>query len=606
VGFVRYFKKNFTNPLTAVSLDLRAMAAFRVLLGAILIVDLLMRASDLSAHYADSGILPRAPYIEKFANKMHLSLHMANGLIEWQMFLFAVTGLAAFCVMIGYRTRVATIVAWVLLVSMHNRNTMILNGGDVLFRMLYFWSIFLPLGTRYSVDAALNTRPQAKDPLFFSAATVGITAQIALLYFATALLKTGREWWPEGTASFYALQLDQFVTPFGRWMGTNYDMLRIGTYLVYALEVAASFLLVMPFFFQKIRTLTVFALMFMHLQFDLAMRLGIFPWVDIIALTILLPSDVWDFLARKFKTGERLDLKIYYDGDCGFCRKMVLLLREFFLIPETQIRETQSDPEVEQAFLREHSWVVVDAAGRQHFRYDALVTVFEHTPVFGRIVRILPCRALGFAFDPVYRKIAASRSSLGRVTKVLLPWRDIPEPRTGPLVTFLAVFFTGYIILWNLRGLPQFNVEMHEKWRIIANVLRLDQKWNMFAPYPLKADGWFVMEGKLKDGTTWDLMRNIPGPVSYDKPDLVSMQHKNARWRKFMMNINQKSRREYRLYFGKYTCRTFNSSAPWDRRLEKFELVYMKELSRPYGEPLTTERISLWNHDCFKKPATPD
>ncbi len=580
------------------------MAAFRFFLGFILIVDVVMRATDIRSHYSDFGILPRHAYIEHFSNPLHVSLHLASGLVEWQALLFILTAVAAFCVMIGYRTRFATVVAWVLLVSMHNRNTMILNGGDVFFRALYFWSILLPLGARYSVDAALNSNTAEPKKLFFSAATIGISVQIAMLYVATALLKTGKEWWPDGTASYYALQLDAFITPFGRWMGQQVEMLKYGTFFVYFLELLSGFLIFVPLFFQQIRLLVLAALMFMHFNFDLAMRLGIFPWVNMIGVIVLIPSSFWDFCSKKIKTSDRLNLKIYYDGDCNFCHKVAVLIREFLLIRETEVATVQSVEHIEKKSLAEASWVVVDAKNQEYVRWEALVVVFEHIPVIGNLLRRLPLRRLSPVGDRGYKFIAKRRKPFGKITAIFLPWRQLSEPVAGPVTTFLAVFFTGYIVLWNLRTLPQFNVEMAEPWRRIANVLRLDQKWNMFAPFPLKADGWFVMEGVLQDGTTWDIMKGEPGPVSYEKPELPSMQYTNARWRKYLMNINQKKRRTYRLYFGKYTCRNFNSRVEDDQMLAKFEFVFMKELSRPPGEPLTVERMSLWKHDCFK--TTPD
>jgi len=576
------------------------MAAFRFFLGFILIVDIFMRATDLTAHYSDFGILPRHAYIELFSNPLHISLHLASGLVEWQALLFTLTALAGFCVMIGYHTRLATIIAWVLLVSLHNRNTMILNGGDVLFRLIYFWSILLPLGARYSVDAALKSNHSEPKNLFFSAATIGIAVQIAILYTSTALLKTGKEWWPDGTASYYALQLDSFVTPFGRWMGQQIELLRLGTYFVYFLELLAGFFLFFPLFFQQLRILVVAALMFMHFNFDLTMRLGIFPWVDIIALIILLPSSFWDWCSSKIKTADRRSLKIYYDGDCNFCKKVVLILKEFLLIRETEVLPVQSNDRIEKVFLAESSWVVVDEKNREYIRWEALVVVLEHIPLFGNLLRRLPLRRFRRIGDQIYKFIASKRVGLGKITEYFLPWNQHSFPSAGPITTFLAVFFTGYIVLWNLRTLPQLNIDIDEKWRRIALVLRLDQKWNMFAPFPLKADGWFVMEGELKDGSSWDIMKDQPGPVSYEKPDLPSMQYPNARWRKYLMNINQKKRRNYRLYFGKYTCRTFNKHAEGESRLAKFELVFMKELSRPPGVPLTVERVSLWRHDCFK------
>ena len=41
------------------SLDLRALAAFRISLGLLLICDQLVRFEDLAAHYSDLGVMPR-------------------------------------------------------------------------------------------------------------------------------------------------------------------------------------------------------------------------------------------------------------------------------------------------------------------------------------------------------------------------------------------------------------------------------------------------------------------------------------------------------------------------------------------------------------------
>src|SRR5690606_20393988 len=49
---------------------------------------------------------------------------------------------ASFGVMIGYKTRVATIVTFILLVSLQNRNYTILNSGDTLLRCMLFLMMF--------------------------------------------------------------------------------------------------------------------------------------------------------------------------------------------------------------------------------------------------------------------------------------------------------------------------------------------------------------------------------------------------------------------------------------------------------------------------------
>ena len=44
--------------------------------------------------------------------------------------------------------------AWVLMLSLHNRNPVVLNAGDVYFRVLLCWGLFLPLAARCSLDRA--------------------------------------------------------------------------------------------------------------------------------------------------------------------------------------------------------------------------------------------------------------------------------------------------------------------------------------------------------------------------------------------------------------------------------------------------------------------
>ena len=61
---------------------------------------------------------------------------------------FLVAGLFAGLLLVGYRTGLATCVSWFMLLSVQARNPIILQGGDVLLRLLLFWGIFLPLGER--------------------------------------------------------------------------------------------------------------------------------------------------------------------------------------------------------------------------------------------------------------------------------------------------------------------------------------------------------------------------------------------------------------------------------------------------------------------------
>src|SRR5881394_816094 len=135
-------------------IDVRSLALFRVLVSAVLLGDLLNRARDLVAHYADAGVLPRDVLIRRWASGGHVSLHLVNGSPAGQALLFSVAVALGLCLRVGFRTRIAAFGPWALLMSLHTRNPLVLYGGDDLLRMLLFWGMFVPLGAAFSVDAA--------------------------------------------------------------------------------------------------------------------------------------------------------------------------------------------------------------------------------------------------------------------------------------------------------------------------------------------------------------------------------------------------------------------------------------------------------------------
>ena len=101
----------------------------------------------------DQGLLPRLAVAAR--NPEVISIHLANGTPQFQAVLFFLQALFAIGLLIGYRTRLITLLSWLLLTSLHARFRAILGGGDEYLRILLFWSLFLPLGARYSVDDAL-------------------------------------------------------------------------------------------------------------------------------------------------------------------------------------------------------------------------------------------------------------------------------------------------------------------------------------------------------------------------------------------------------------------------------------------------------------------
>ena len=138
------------------SLDYRSIAALRIIIGLTLLFDVIQRSTSLIAHYTDLGLLPRSELFRIDNYNGYWSLHFINGSPLFISILFIIAGVFALMMIVGYKTRIATIVSFIMLISIHNRNPMVLQGGDVALRVILFWMIFMPLSNRFSLDNILK------------------------------------------------------------------------------------------------------------------------------------------------------------------------------------------------------------------------------------------------------------------------------------------------------------------------------------------------------------------------------------------------------------------------------------------------------------------
>lgn len=268
------------------AIDARSLAAFRVAIGILVIADLLLRARDLEAFYTDFGVLPRSALLR--SNPLHPSLHAISGEAWFQVALFLVAVSFAVALTVGYRTSTATVASWLLLVSLHNRNGLVLNGGDVLLRLLLFWAMFLPLAERWSVDARRSGRRRSRVA---SVAAAALLLQVVLVYSTNAAFKLSGDVWLRGEGLQYAFGLGQFTVLLGDVIGGYPAVLEPLDYLWLG-TVAGSFLLVV--LTGRLRTGFVALLVAMHVGMALTMRLGLFPAISIAALLPFLPGSFWD------------------------------------------------------------------------------------------------------------------------------------------------------------------------------------------------------------------------------------------------------------------------------------------------------------------------
>ncbi|MFM7793559.1 MAG: hypothetical protein ACKO90_37590, partial [Microcystis panniformis] len=155
-----------------------SLALFRIALALVVLVDLSARFSQVTAHYSELGVLPLGSLSKVSASPFYWSIFALSDSVLVQSILFIVAIAIALLLLIGYHTRLATIAIWVLIVSLHHRNPLLLFAADDVIRAVLFWAMFLPLGACYSVESALNTNPNPLPKRVVSAATVALMIQI--------------------------------------------------------------------------------------------------------------------------------------------------------------------------------------------------------------------------------------------------------------------------------------------------------------------------------------------------------------------------------------------------------------------------------------------
>src|SRR6185436_594656 len=138
--------------------DARVLGLFRIGLGCVVLFDLLDRLPDLRVFYTDSGLAPRSQVLESWVRVWRFSVFDAVGPPALVYALFAVGFACVFLFTVGWRTRLMTVLSWLFIMSLDERNLVLLDGGDGVMRIMLFWMMWADSGAAYSLDVAWGRR----------------------------------------------------------------------------------------------------------------------------------------------------------------------------------------------------------------------------------------------------------------------------------------------------------------------------------------------------------------------------------------------------------------------------------------------------------------
>lgn len=579
--------------------DLRTLALFRVLLGVYLLADLAGRARDLTAHYTDFGVLPR-DVANALLSPGALSVHFLSGSAGFTAALFIIAALFALLLIIGWRTRIVTIICWALLLSLQNRNVMVLSGEDNLALLLLFWAMFLPLGARFSVDAALDTNPKPRPNAYLSVATFALLIQGMSMYLFSALLKSDPMWVPDGLAVYYALNLNYFVTPFALWFRQFEGIMQALTYYVWALELIGPILIFLPFFHRTLRTTMMACFITMHIGFWFCLEINLFPFISIVMNLTFMPGWMWDALERKFTPKDSAKLRIWYDRDCTFCLKLSRIIATFLILDTTRISPAQSKPRIGALLKANNSWVITDGKD-DYLKWQAFRRLTQGSPLFRPLAALMgwsPVARLGTA---TYDWVARHRPRIARLTEWLMPMREV-RVTAGPVTNTLAGLAIVFVTLQNISTLPGPQLHLPGQFHTIRQSLGLYQFWTMFAPHPEITSPIPAMRGTLANGIVVDPYNRRIAPPDLSKPPVISAVYETDRWRKFLSIVEDQSYdpvpQTLAVSYARYLCRDWNANRPPEVALASVDIAFLVEWTKPPGTAKAFEYNPILTHAC--------
>ncbi len=253
-----------------------AIALFRIVIGSLALLNLLMIGLDFQDWFSEIGFVPSALGYEYLQSHSRFTLLPFGNSTITAIFYVAVI-LAAVGTVLGYKTRVCAIALAVGYISLHHRNALILHSGDTMLRLCLVYLACSPAGAAYSLDA-LQRAKKGLEPILSAPVWAQrlVSFQVAVVYFTTVWHKMYGTYWLDGTASYYPTQLhefDRFWVP--QFMDTGPFFVKLTTYGTLLVELALATLV----FWKPARKWVVLAGIAMHGYIEYRFNIPLFAFI---------------------------------------------------------------------------------------------------------------------------------------------------------------------------------------------------------------------------------------------------------------------------------------------------------------------------------------
>jgi hypothetical protein len=584
------------------TVDTRTLGVFRIAAGLLLLTNLYDRVGgiNLVAFYTNDGILPNhyALFLPPAPGYWSLLLGFSS---PWEVrFAFTFVWAVYLLYTLGWNTRWMQVLALVAYESVNNRFILIQHGGNVVVNIMLVWTMFLPLGERFSLDALLQSlrKHREGDPQSLNArafahgaaksavglAYFGICFNFAAIYFFNALHKVGPSWL-EGSTIHWVLWQNRMATTLAAFIRMHEPfwlspLLTWGTLLM---EWAMPVLILIPYMRRQARLAGTVTVWLLHGGIAMLCTLGPFSYSMMVTSLLLLQREHFDAAGGwlSARTGRKT---VRYRVDVP---RQVFWARVLSRLDLLHALDFEAGARFE-----------VLAGQKTYARAEGVAAAARALPL-GALYAWVPS-TLGGASLWLLRRLHAwtegtdarpARGELLPATRWVWSWVKV----VAPAAVLVAVISQLMMENWGVH--PAIKLHTRPAWMTaIIEYLTIPQGWSMFAPDPPHDDGRLVIDATLSDGSHLDLLTG-------GAPDFEPWKHGpwgfDQHWCE--VNIRMRNWTQHWRNFRDYLARTPKREG-WrdDLAIRDFEVFYVSDSCPARGstEATALERKRLFGmHD---------
>jgi predicted DCC family thiol-disulfide oxidoreductase YuxK len=367
------------------------VALVRIIMGILVLLCCYQLWPDRFAWFSDRGVMTTDVAMQFDHNTAwppHL-VQLLNYAPDWWInTFFILLSIAAICMSVGFCTRTAIVLVWCGLYSINSRDLINNNTGyDAMIRCVTVYLFFANSGGACSVDRLIRVWRGKESPSHVPLMAIWpqrlIQIQVSVVYICTFCSKATGDLWQNGTAAYFPYMIpDLHKLTIPLIDGNHMWAINIMTYYAEAIELALGALV----WNRRLMPYVLFGGVLLHVGIEYSINIPIFAEAMLGSyIAFFCQQDLLNFTkwcAARFHVTE---LRVVYDGECGCCRSIKLVLERFDIFRRVRFLDQHNPedlklaPEVTMAEA-ETAAVAVNPRGRKYLGFYAFRQIVRRTP----------------------------------------------------------------------------------------------------------------------------------------------------------------------------------------------------------------------------------